>query len=112
MEFFKKLYYKIFGLRRVDILRKSLEKYKEEVENGKYYGLCITIYEVLTNYLDVDSCYPSGCIVHQYIPRFGMEFVSKWNTLWWDRFDTESRIAYLEKLIEFYKNDKTNLFNI
>lgn len=112
MMFLKRIYYRIFGLRRVDVLREALKLYNAEVERGLFDGLCSVIFRVLKYYGCKTDLFllREGQVAQFYIPEFGKGRLD-WGRYWWDECYTRPRIAYLNKLIALYKDDKTNLLS-
>lgn len=117
---FKPLYYRIFGIRRVDVLKEAREIVLEQKKAHERSGLCRAIYEVLARnnvFPPLGVCFDSfGEYVHYFFPLFvppskkikGNVF-DHW---WWGPYDYDSRLKFLDKLIEAYKDDKTNLYKL
>jgi len=95
---------------RVDVLKLALKMY----ESGFYVGLCWAIYAALDKYdlTPKNSLVNWGKIHKIYIPRFTPPRGKDYGEYWWDMRDRKSRIDFMNELIEFYKDDKTNLYDI
>lgn len=102
-------WHRLFGLRRVDVLKRALREYKKDVKEGYYFGLCGRMLDALRFY-GIELTFQSN--IPNYIPEFKSPTGRSYGDWWWPRVDSASRIAFMEHLIELYKDDKTNLYKI
>jgi hypothetical protein len=99
-----------------DIVR-VLERAKEihirkHYEGFQYHnGLCFNLESALLEKTDVEDVCPDN--IADYIPMFNKTFLEceevkdeDFNGYWWRYDDIESRLAALDKLINYYKNAK------
>jgi hypothetical protein len=98
---------------QITILEKTLNQLKE----GRYLGLCIVVKNNIKEYLQLE-CSVTNIDIGKYIPSFTYENASKVNSnnlniiyseedsdkqFWWPILDLQSRILYLEYLINTLK---------
>lgn len=90
---------------RIDVLRYANEH--------RDIGLCFTIYHALVHFnintKDIGMCKS----VRYYFPEFTIEnaepFGASNDTYWWAPYTWKQRAEFLNWLIKFYENDKTDL---
>ena len=99
---------KWFGIKpkfitRSQLLQKSLDLFLKR--HGS--GLCFCIIHTLERYnlLNDDLGYIDN--LNMYFPEFKPPKGLSYGNYWWPLEDKASRIEYLKKLIEYYKNDNT-----
>lgn len=104
-----------------DILVVAKDVYLNYVnEKGLYLGLCNILYSELKKY-DVYRSFlnafnffvASGIVVNFVIPEFKdpNNERTKFNDYWWWRYDVESRVAFLDRLIGMYEYDDANILD-
>lgn len=102
-----------------DVLKRA--KYKvmhKRQPDGSCYGLCEILFDILYKYPRYKRLYQNSLVtlkgkcVSFVIPEFNSPFADRtYRCFWWSAFDLESRVKYLDELMEIYKDDKTNILS-
>jgi len=101
------------SLTRVEILKEAKDLYIDRFQQQECrVGLCDCIAQILIKHELVSAPVIYYDDILLYIPKFTPPSGRYPHEFWWPLCDKDSRIAFIDKLIDLYKDDATNLLDL